>query len=103
MSKNVRSDRGRLRVAALLVALSLAVSWGSRAQDMELAPPPQADFEEARPEIAQPPPADFEQAAPEIEQPAPADFEASRPEIDQPPPADDERSSPEVDDGEDVE
>ena len=70
---------------------------------MELAPPPQADFEQARPELEQAaPPADRDGAA-GLAPPSRADYERSSPDIAAPPPADYETSDPEVDDGDDLE
>lgn len=81
--------------AALVVALALTEPVHA---DMELAPPPEADFEAAAPEIASPPPTDMERAAPEIADEAPPQYEEAAPEIAPPPPADAEAASPEISD-----
>ena len=77
---------GRI-IAALVAAGAASVPWTIEAE-MELAPPPQADFEQARPELEQAPPADTEMAQPELAPPSRADYERSSPDIAAPPPAD---------------
>ena len=72
----------RIARLALAGAALLALSGGGRAvADMELAPPPQADFENAQPEVAAPPPADAVPAAPEIADDEPSDYQQAAPEI----------------------
>lgn len=71
---------GFVPVVLALVTTMLAVSSGRA--EMELAPPPQADFERSAPEVLAPPPADDEPSQPEIEPPSAADWEPAAPDID---------------------
>lgn len=102
MHRRKQRRRGRIIAALVVAAGTVSVPWTIEAE-MELAPPPQADFEQARPELEQAPPADTEMAQPELAPPSRADYERSSPEIAAPPPADYETSDPEVDDGDDLE
>ncbi len=90
----------------MVVRSAVIASWllwpaAAAHADMELAPPPQADFERSAPEIATPPPADVEQAAPEIADEPSADYLPAAPEIAAPPSADAEMADPETDSGAD--
>lgn len=81
------------RFLVMLCAATLLLLPQRVRADMELAPPPQADFESSRPEMSDPPAADYEVAAPQPPDDPPADYERAAPE-----PADAEMANPELSD-----